>query len=198
MTNDHLALMKEAQRRFIDTKHALATEGYAPYEPLRPEPSSSDVKTLLPDEVYQALLRLSEPLARSYAQVRLDLTDVNRISWAGTAHEIREILRGILHTLAPDAAVKEQRWYAQDRSTSGPTQKQKTRYILEQRGSGSKGQKVVQNIETIEEMVGNLVRDTYGRASDAAHRFKGHKEAQRIFHYFVAFAHDLLDIEYAS
>ena len=195
MADDRIDLMMEAQRRFVETKHALATQGYASYDQSRAGPSSSGVTTILPDQVYRALLNLSEPLARSYLQIRLDLIDGDRISWAGTAHEIREILRGILHILAPDAVVKEQPWYVQDRNTSGPTQKQKTRYILEQRRSGSKEQEVVQQVETIEEMVGNLVRGMYNRASDAAHGFKGHKEAQHLFRYFVAFAHDLLDLD---
>jgi hypothetical protein len=93
--------------------------------------------------------------------------------------------------------VRAQPWYIQEHNVAGPTHKQKTRYILEQRGAGSKEQEVVQQVETIEAMVGNLLRASYSRASDAAHRFKSHKEARRLLNYFIAFAHDLLDVDYA-
>ena len=47
----------------------------------------------------------------------------------------------------------------------------------------------------LEEVIGGIVRATYSRASDAAHRFKARKEAARIVKCFDAFASDLLDIE---
>lgn len=44
-------------------------------------------------------------------------------------------------------------------------------------------------------MIENIVKATYDRASDAAHRFKGKREVSRIFRYFNTFAIDLLDID---
>ena len=43
--------------------------------------------------------------------------------------------------------------------------------------------------------IGDLVRATYTRASDAAHRTKDRREVRRIVRYFEAFAHDLLDLD---
>lgn len=137
---------------------------------------------------------MSEPLASKYAQVKLDVETTDRLSWSGSAHEIREVLRGLLETLAPKEAVATEPWYVQDESASGPTHKQRVRYILRTRDSGSKEQKVAEQVD-MEDKIGDLVRATYTRASDAAHRTKDRREVRRIVRYFEAFAHDLLDLD---
>jgi hypothetical protein len=146
-------------------------------------------------EIFKALLYISEPLAKSYLQVKIDLEDESRSSWAGTAHEIREVLATLLRTLAPDEKVILQVWYRQEEKASGPTQKQRVHYILQENGAGSKEKEVVELATKLEEMIGDMVRATYSRASDAAHRFKPRKEVVRIVKYFDAFANDLLDLE---
>jgi hypothetical protein len=138
---------------------------------------------------------VSEPLASKYDQVKLDVETTDRLSWSGSAHEIREVLRGLLETLAPKEAVATEPWHVQDESTSGPTPKQRIRYILRTRGSGSKEQKVAEQVDVMEDKIGDLVRATYTRASDAAHRTKDRREVRRIVRYFEAFAHDLLDLD---
>lgn len=145
--------------------------------------------------LYQALLDVSEPLALSYAQVRADLEDKDRTSWAGTAHEIRELVSTMLRLLAPDHEVTVQNWYTQEPKTSGPTQKQRVRYALQQQNAGSKRLGVVEEVDIIEAKIADLVRATYSRASDAAHRMKGRTEAMRVFRYFEAFAYDLLNLD---
>lgn len=150
------------------------------------------------NDIYDALSHLSETLANSYAQVKKDLQDADRLSWAGTAHEIREVLSTMLRTLAPDEAVTSQHWYKQAPNTSGPTQKQRVRYILQVRGAGSKEREVAEQAVHLDEMIGNLVRATYSRASDAAHRFKNRDEVLRVLRYFEAFAQDLLNLEQSN
>jgi hypothetical protein len=145
-------------------------------------------------EIFKALLGLSEPLAKSYVQVKIDLEDDSRSSWVGTAHEIREVLANLLRILAPDEKVISQTWYRQEEKTTGPTQKQRVRYILQENGAGSKEKEVIELVTKLEEMIGDIVRATYSRASDAAHRFKTRKEVARIVKYFDAFANDLLDL----
>ena len=56
-------------------------------------------------DIYVALLSVSEPLASKYAQVKLDVETTERLSRSGSAHEIREVLRGLLETLASDESV---------------------------------------------------------------------------------------------
>jgi hypothetical protein len=144
--------------------------------------------------IYGALLSLSPNLANSYAQIKDDLQDETRISWAGTAHEIREVLATMLRILAPDDQVTSSDWYVQDRNTLGPTQSQRVRFILQEHNSGSQQRNVIEHVVTLDRMIETLVRATYSRASDAAHRFKEREEVSRIFRYFEVFALDLLDI----
>jgi hypothetical protein len=150
------------------------------------------------NDIYDALSHISETLANSYAQIRKDLQDTNRLSWAGTAHEIREVLSTILRMLAPDEAVTSRPWYQQDPNTSGPTQKQRVRYILQMRGAGSKERAVAEQVVDLDEMIENLVRATYSRASNAAHRFKNRDEVLRVLRYFDAFAQDLLNLQQSN
>lgn len=145
-------------------------------------------------KILTALNEIAEPLANSYLQIIADFEDEARLSWAGTAHEIRELLRKILEQLAPTIQVEAQKWYKLELNSSGPTQKQRVRYILTNQKGDSKQQKVAQDIELIEDKIGTLVRDVYGRASDAAHRSKSKGEAFKILRYFEAFAYDLLNI----
>ena len=147
------------------------------------------------DRIYTSLKNISEVLANSYAQIKIDIQDDSRLSWAGTAHEIRQLLSTLLETLAPDEEVIKQPWYKQEPQTKGPTQKQRTRYLLQTREAGSKVQEVADQVTNLDEWIGNIVRATYSRASDAAHRFKEQKEVLRILRYFEAFAQDLLDLE---
>jgi hypothetical protein len=146
------------------------------------------------DKIYLALKEVSESLANSYAQVKSDIKAENRISWAGTAHEIREILATLLRTLAPDNVVTIQPWYIQDPGIKGPTQNQRVIYILQQQKAGSKQTEVVEKVAGLDDRISDLVRSTYSRACDAAHRLKAHQEVVRILKYFEAFAYDLLDL----
>jgi hypothetical protein len=149
----------------------------------------------LDQKILDALTQISEPLSNSYIQIAADFEDETRISWAGTAHEIRELLRKILEVLAPAEKVQAEKWFKLEKGTSGPTQKQRVKYILGVRDGDSKQQKVAQDIELVEDKIGMLVRDVYGRASDAAHRSKNKSEAFKILRYFEAFAYDLLDVD---
>lgn len=178
-----------------DTRKALEALGAQPTRVV-PSRTADQVTTRhVRSDVYVALLSISEPLASKYAQAKTDLEDDNRLSWSGTAHEIREVLRGLLEELAPDENVTAELWYKQEKGTSGPTHKQRVRYILRKRGAGSKEQKVAEKVDIFEDWVGDLTRATYTRASDAAHRGKDRKEVRRIVRYFEAFAHDLLDLD---
>ena len=145
--------------------------------------------------IYLSLLKINGSLARSYAQIKIDITDKTRLSWAGTAHEIRQIISTLLETLAPDSEVINEEWYKQDPQTKGPTQKQRAHYILIKQKKDSKEQEVVEVVSLLNDLIETLVRSTYGRASDAAHRFKGRREVIRILNYFESFTTDLLNLE---
>ena len=76
-------------------------------------------------KINEALEKALPELSRSYIQIYKDLQDPNRISWAGTAHEIREILTNLLRLLAPDENISKAPWYRKLNNTTGPTHKQR-------------------------------------------------------------------------
>ena len=80
------------------------------------------------------LQKLLPSAACSYEQAIRDLGGVVRLSWRGPATDLREALRETLDHLAPDANVTAQPGFKLEANTSGPTMKQKVRYILRQRG----------------------------------------------------------------
>jgi len=151
-----------------------------------------DTRYYYNSDIEQLLRDLSSPVADSYVQVASDLASDSRLTWMGTAHEIREMLRGVLDTLAPIDSVKKAEWYKQELGTNGPTQKQKVRYISEQKKAGSAEKKLTNDLGVIEEKVEAFARDMYGRSSDAAHRSKDKTEAFKLMKYFEAFAFDIL------
>lgn len=187
--------MNETVNQIFAAAHAIQKDVNS-IAPPESSPIKLELKLDLPknDKIYLALKEKSESLANSYAQVKIDIESDNRISWAGTAHEIREILATLLRILAPDKDVTTQSWYKAEPNTSGATQKQRVIYILKNRNSGTNEKDVLEQITGIEDMIGNLVRSTYSRASDAAHRFKERQEVRKILRYFDAFAYDLLNL----
>jgi len=187
--------LRDAQGRVADARKALEAVGAYPAPAANVRVAEGRATPCIRCDICDAQLSVSEPLASKYAQVKLDVETTDRLSWSGSAHEIREVLRGLLEELAPQGALTKESWYVQDESTFGPTHKQRVRYILRTRGASSKEQQVAEQVDVIEDRIGSLVRATHTRASDAAHRTKDRREVRRIVRYFEAFAHDLLDLD---
>jgi hypothetical protein len=118
----------------------------------------------------QTLEGLVPSAALSYKQANIDLLNDHRISFRGSALELREALREVLDHLAPDESVTASAGYIEEKGRSGPTMKQKVRFILKARGQ-SKSSNVVpeQTVATVDEMVGTLIRSVYDRSSVATH-----------------------------
>lgn len=206
MDSDYLDELQNAQRRVENTIKALEQLGDQLGYQILVSSSSSLVQeksnrgensrnTFSGNAIYDALLKISPALANSYAQVKNDLEDPSRMSWAGTAHEIRQVLSTLLHVLAPDDKVEAQANFQLEKGTSKPTQKQRVLYIMRQQNADSSAQEVVEKVVHLEDMVGDTIRSIYSRASDAAHTFKDKKEVTRILKYFEAFAPELLNID---
>lgn len=149
----------------------------------------------LRQDVYDGLAKVSQRLADGYAQAYVDLENETRISYAGTAHEIREVLATLLRELAPNDEVKADPNYKPEPNTTGPTQKQRVLYILRKHRAGSKAREVAEEAAEMENWIGNVARATYSRGSDAAHRGMNRTEVVRIMHYFEALARDLLNLD---
>lgn len=68
-------------------------------------PSTIRYNSHLQFKINEALEQISGELSYSYIQIYKDLQDSERVSWSGTAHEIREVLTNLLRLLAPDEKV---------------------------------------------------------------------------------------------
>lgn len=131
--------------------------------------------------IIQTLERISPSTAKSYIQVLNDLYSNDRISYRGTAGEIREVLREVLDELAPDIDVEASPGFkfekdGKDNSKllTRPTMKQKVRFILKSRGVASGAMKTPEDaVSIIEESIASLARSTYNRGSIGAHTEKG-------------------------
>jgi hypothetical protein len=77
---------------------------------------------------------------------------------------LREALRETLDVLAPDTDVEKMPGYRHEGDAKRPTMKQKTRYILKNRGASS-GQLAAPEtaIAGLEDMLGGLTRSVYTR-----------------------------------
>lgn len=109
--------------------------------------------------------------ALSYKQALIDINTCNhKISYRGTASELREALRETLDHLAPDKDVMGESGFKLEPNQTKPTMKQKVRYILKNRGhNDTKRLPTEKSVELIDEIIGQIARATYNRASLSTH-----------------------------
>lgn len=142
------------------------------------------VKVTTVDADRQIIATLSTMLpsaAFSYQQAIIDLQVDSRLSWRGPATDLREAMRETLDYLAPDDEVTSMEGFKLEAGTSGPTMKQKVRYILKKRGisrTASATQEAA--IESVENAVGSFVRSVYTRSSVSTHTPTDKSEVLRI------------------
>ena len=147
------------------------------------------------ERVIRTLECLVPSAAMSYRQAIVDLADVRRISFRGPALELREALRETLDHLAPDGDVANAEGYTQEKGRSGPTMRQKVRFILRARGRGKSSSTVPeQTTSTVDEVIGTLTRSVYDMSSVATHVASERKAVIQIRRYIVAVLHDILEL----
>lgn len=142
--------------------------------------ASQSAASLSPIEaqILQTLRQLLPGTAASYEQVVIDLSG-ERLSFRGTATELREILRETLDKLAPNEDVQKQPSFQFEKGRERPTMSQKVRFILRQRGLASNSIEVPRKaIEIVEGTVSSFVRSTYDRGSIDTHTPTGIGKAQ--------------------
>ncbi|SRR6266446_9294460 len=123
--------------------------------------------------------------AASYEQALRDITQGARVSWRGTATELRETLREVMDHLAPDEKVTAAAGFQLEPDQTRPTQKQKVRFILRARRSSS---------AAVDEAVATLARSTYQRGSASAHIGASGREIKNLKLYVDALLAELLEI----
>ena len=134
--------------------------------------------------------------AQSYRQGLQDLNSgVMRFSYRGSACELREALRETLDLLAPDEDIAKQSWFKLEPNSTGPTMKQKVRFILSSRGN-SKAQRALaeKSVALVENLCGEVARAVYTRASISTHVQTTKQEVQQMKRYLDAVLFDVLEI----
>jgi hypothetical protein len=142
------------------------------------------------------LERLAPSAAQSYQQAIQDLAaPVQRLSYRGTATDLREAFRDVLDQLAPDATVMQQSDFALEKGQTQSTMKQKVRFILRSRGKSSTHRAVAEkSVELIEALSGDIARAFYNRASLSTHVETTYSEARQLKRYVDTLLFDLLEI----
>lgn len=108
--------------------------------------------------------------ARSYEQAAQDLQLAQRHSWRGPATDLREALRETLDHLAPDAEVLAHPGFKLEPDTTGPTMRQKVRFLFRKRGVGSAATETTEAaVIAVDEAMGRFVRSVYTRSAASTH-----------------------------
>jgi len=130
-------------------------------------------------DIFQTLDKFVPTAAASYHQALQDLQDPERTSWRGTADELRETVREVLDHLAPDAEVMKVEGFAPEKGRTGPSMRQKARFILKSRGTPHGAMTSAQDaVERIEEGTAALARSIYDRGSMTSHKTTTREEVK--------------------
>ena len=133
--------------------------------------------------------------AASYKQVLVDIQESGRISYRGTAAELREVVREVLDYLAPDADVMSSAGFKLEPGLKGPSMKQKVRFILRARKAGdSERQTAEDSVQHLDENIPSLGRAVYTRGSTAVHTVRPLEEVLNFKLYADAVLGELLAI----
>jgi hypothetical protein len=155
------------------------------------------VRRLVVSETEKRILHTLQQIlpasAGSYYQVLEDIAfSGKRISWRGTGTELREVLREVMHHLAPDDQVMAAPGFQLEADQKRPTQKQRVRFILKAR---RRGVEVAENsLDAVDELIANLARSTYTRGSATTHATTDATEVRHIKNYTDALLIELLEV----
>jgi len=152
----------------------------------------TDIET----KIIETLRELVPSGALSYEQALRDLgASTERLSFRGTAVELREALRETLDHLAPDADVMAASGFRLERDRTGPTQKQKVRFILRSRRVPEGARRTPEeSVSLIEELTGSLARASYDRGSIATHVASTEHEVRQLKMYVDSVLAELLQV----
>ena len=97
--------------------------------------------------------------------------------------------------MAPDADVEAQQGYRREPDTTGPTMKQKVKYVLSNRRKGRAATAPAENAAaTVDELVGSFVRSVYTRFNVSTHTPTDKTEVIRVRDYVRVVLTELLEI----
>lgn len=150
------------------------------------------------ERILATLQGLAPTIALSYQKVLADLASPVQLSFRGTAAELREVLRDVLDSLAPDEIVSGEQGFQLEEGQSKPTMKQKVRFILKSRGLPRSATKAPEDsVSLVEERTAALARSTYNRGSLATHVATTRTEVIQLKMYVDGVLAELLEIHAA-
>jgi hypothetical protein len=145
--------------------------------------------------ILDTLASLLPSCAASYEQALRDIAQGARVSWRGTATELRETLREVMDHFAPDEKVSAAPGFQPEAGQTRPTQRQKVRYILKARRSSGAAVAVAEaSLETVDVSVAALARSAYQRGSVSTHVGTTGKEIKNLKRYIDALLAELLEV----
>jgi hypothetical protein len=153
--------------------------------------------TLSPIEgaIIETLDGLVPSAAASYRQALGDLRDYRRLSFRGTASELRECVREVLDHLAPDEDVEKTPNFKLEPNQTKPTMKQKARFILRARQVADGARQVPEEtIAVIDESVSSLPRALYTQGSLSTHVSQTRAQVAQLKVYTDAVLAELLQL----
>ncbi len=151
--------------------------------------------TAIEANILVTLGKLLPDTAIGYKQALDDLSDPGRLSFRGTAAELREVLREVLDHMAPDSSVKSQEGFQLEKGKSSPTMKQKVHFILRSRNSPRTAMKAPEDATSIvDNWRAAFARSAYESASVSAHTLAGRREVCQLKMYVDSVLTDILVI----
>jgi len=145
--------------------------------------------------ILETLAKMLPVAAASYEQALTDIAQSKRVSWRGSATELREALRETIDYLAPDEKVMSSAGFQLEKGQTLPTQKEKVRFILRARKSTSAAVSVAEgSLNTVDESIAALARSTYTRGSASTHAVTDATEIRKLKRYADALLAELLEI----
>lgn len=146
--------------------------------------------------IIATLKELHPTAALSYEQAVRDLAAAgDRLSFRGTANELREALRETLDHLAPDDEVAGAPHFRLEQGQTRPTQRQKVRFILRSRRVPETARVVPEeSVSLVEELTASLARASYNRSSLSAHIATSEQEIRQLKMYVDSVLAELLQV----
>ncbi len=188
----------QSLRAFHRARVAVESERELKMGQAATRPRVDFVTTGVETQILGTLHKLIPSAALSYEQALRDLRAAPRLSYRGTAVELREALREVLDHLAPDADVMRSAGFKLEKDTTRPTMKQKAQFILKARGVPSGALSTPKDaIQRVEDASASLARSVYTRGSVSTHVATTREEVLTIKPYVDGVLAELLQVHRA-
>lgn len=182
-------IRSEAQRIELLREYTLGEKARADDAPAGTLISELEAKIL------ETLKQLVPTAALSYEQAIRDLNVTDRISYRGTANELREALRETVDRLAPDSEVIAAAGFKLEKDQTHPTQRQKVRHVLRSRNISATARRTPeQSVELVEALTSQVARASYERSSLSAHVATTQREVKQLKLYVDTVLAELLQV----